>query len=432
MPSPPSSPPSSSSSSSPSSPPQPRQGPTNGVFRNGNWFCNCEPPRLATMRQVKKETSKHKDKKFYGCPINIGEGNRCNMFVLMEEAEQRQRESFKSNGRTEKRQTTIHESFTPRKLKREPGERVPEIETTTDLQTVDNEASTSNPALTSTLGGGGKGPYSGLGDIYGTSDTSSDEDEDEERINSPTPRITKNTTTLQSSTMAKTPTTSSKRKRSSGEEDLLDDLSASGAEELAAATDRSSKAAGTAGKRRDAFTTPSGMRMTDMDNGMPTPSDTKGKSVKKVLFAKDESTASSKRQCLGADELFGTNATIDSTASPSINPANMTSEVMDILKEERITFATRSAVRRTLQKYANQAMGYERGRDVSRKAMKELEERCAQLQAKNDSLQAENESLKTKNNNLEKGREEGRTGLMDLWDNLEKARDGAMELWNRV
>ncbi|KAF2963955.1 hypothetical protein GQX73_g9632 [Xylaria multiplex] len=436
MPSPPSSPPASPSSSSPSSSPQPRRGPTNGIFRNGNWLCNCEPPRLATLWQVKKEKSKYKGEKFYGCPIKKGEGNLCDMFVLMDEAGQRQREAFNSNGRSEKkRQTTIHESFTPRKSKQELGEQVPAAETS-DLQAVDNEASTSNPAPPSTTAESstlGKGPYSGVGHISDASDTSSSEDEDGGRINSPTPRIPKSTSTLQSSTMARTPTTQpigSKRKRPSEEEDLLDDLSASGEEELAAVTDRSSKAASTAGKRHDAPITPSVPRTTDMANGLPTPSDTKGKSVKRVLFAKDESTRNgAKRQCLDAGELFGTTATIDST---STSPAKMVSEVMDLLKEEKITPAARNAVRETLWTYAKQAKGYELGRDVSRKAIKELEERCAQLRAELDASRAENDGLRTKNENLEKGRKKGRDGLLDLWDNLEKTREGAMELWNKV
>ncbi|KAI0416098.1 hypothetical protein F5X98DRAFT_344711 [Xylaria grammica] len=433
-----SSPPSSTPSSSPSSSPQSHQGPANGVFRNGSWLCNCEPPRLATIRQVRKETSKHKDKKFYGCPTNEGEGNRCNMFVLMEEAKQRQWESFKSSGRSEKRQTTIPETLTPRKVKREPRKRTPVIEFV-DLETVGDEASTSksarastsNPAPpprsqlgppataeTSTLRGSGEGPLLEQGDIYDTSSSSSDEGE------GGTSNRTANSTTLQPSAMSKTHTTQPagpKRKRSD-QEDNYDEFSTSGEEEFMAVGDRYSKSASTLGKYRDPFITPSTVRTTDVEHGLPTPSQTKGKSVNKKLFESEgnrSDTADAKRQRLDPDKglqthLFGTDKTIDPTpssstsspapASPRVNPTHLTSEIMDLLKKEEITFATRCAVRSALRKYGDQAKGYERGRDVSRKAIKELEERCARLQARVD--------------NLENGRRECRIALMDLWSRV--------------
>ncbi|KAJ2988671.1 hypothetical protein NUW58_g3853 [Xylaria curta] len=366
------------------------------------------------------------------------------MFVLIEKAEQRQREYFKSNGRSEKRQTTIPESLTPRKVKRKLGKRAPAIDII-DLETVGDgattsesaTASTSNPAPpppsrpepstmaeTSTLKSSGKGSYSGLGNIY---DTTSDEGEDRWGGSN----RTANNTTLQPSAVAKTSFTQLvklERKHEAREEENYDEFSTSGEEELIAVGDRCSKTASTLGKHREPFITPSKVRTTDIENGLPTPSHTGRRSVKKLLFenesncSNNNNIANAKRQRLDPDkslgtQLFGQDKTINlalssstspelpaSPASPRTNPANLTSEIMDLLKEEDIPFATRSAVRKALQKYENQAKGYQCDGDGSRQAIKELEDHCEQLQARIDSL--------------ENGREECRAGLRDLWDRI--------------
>ncbi|KAJ3576973.1 hypothetical protein NPX13_g3532 [Xylaria arbuscula] len=123
--------------------------------------------------------------------------------------------------------------------------------------------------------------------------------------------------------------------------------------------------------------------------------------------------------------LFGTNATVPQKLSPpsasaSISPrspspapsssctqtdaTNLTNEVMALLKNEDIAPATLGAVRKTLEKYVNQAKGFERGRDASRKAVKEAGNRNAELQAKIDEL--------------ERGRQELKTAVMELWHNI--------------
>ncbi|KAI3343173.1 hypothetical protein F4824DRAFT_133571 [Ustulina deusta] len=433
MPSPPSSPQSSHSSNSP----QPvSDNPPSGLFRNGDWLCDCEPRLRATVRYIKKSTSKNKGKRFYGCPTGTGEGNRCNMFVLVEEAQRRERECLLSNGRSEKkRQTTLPESYTPRKLKQGAGKRLP-VNEIIDPEAVGDGPSTSNStpppppggpnkppetAETSNLKDSNQDPGSEPETVY---DTTSEEDEDEREIYRRTPsRATNNT--FQSSARARTPTTQatgSKMKRPFSDEDLLEDLSASGAEEMVAAMERSSRAAIRLGKKRELIT-PNMVRTTDMGNGIPTPSRTVGKTAKKLFPEGSERSHSGsphrKRQRLNETEggrLFGTDAIIAPTTSsppspspapataPGTDPAQLTSEVMGLLKDENITFATRHAVRKTLEKYVNLAKGYERGRDASRKAVKEAEARSARLQEKV--------------NDLELGRQETKTIIMDLWHQI--------------
>ncbi|KAI1756997.1 hypothetical protein F4782DRAFT_480774 [Xylaria castorea] len=400
----------------------------NGVFRNQRWLCNCDP-RLDAVVKVVTQNPKNHGKRFYSCP-RYGKGNHCDMFLFTEDAQTRELECLMSNGRSEKRQTTLLESMTPSKGKQrmEDATALAEVD---DPQVVDNVASTSKSATVSTsnlaplprssINTSSTTRSSTLKDSNestlprpeGFYDTTSDEDEDEEENRSPTSR-----------TVATTPAngpTGSKRKRSFEEEDLLDDLSSGGEEELVAVTESSSKTASTLSKQHNTFITPSATRTADMiQNGLPTPSLTKGKSVKKVLF-KDEvagesstngANTNAKRQRLEdsttptshASRLFGTDAIIGPSSSPSPplpSSTNLTSEVMGLLKNEDITPAVRSEVRRTLEKYVNQAKGYERGRDASRKAIKEVEDRTAVLRQKVD--------------DLERSRQELRTQLMEIW-----------------
>lgn len=349
------------------------------------------------------------------------------MFIFVEDAKKREREYLMSNGRSEKRQTTILESMSTRKEKQRSRDRTPPAEDA-DLQST--VAGPSKPLVeASTSRGGGEEPFVRP---EGFDDTTSDEDEDEEA-------------SARRRAMISTPTTTAgfKRKRPPTEDDCLSDLSSSGAEELITATDKSSKNASTLGKRRDAFVTPSAAHTTDMENGMVTPSLTMGRSVERRLFQKPETglpadATTAKRQRLDDDNgsaattshapesarLFGTDATISTTPpllpaassqpSPSpiqrnpmpqgASPGDLTKDVMDLLKNQDIAPLIRSEIRKVLEKHANLAKGFELGRDSSRKAVKDAEERAARLQETVDSL--------------EKSRQELRTQLMELWNRI--------------
>ncbi|KAI0863623.1 hypothetical protein F4860DRAFT_467263 [Xylaria cubensis] len=441
---------------SPSPPSTPKSPSFNGIYRNQRWLCNCDPRLDAVVKTVTQNPKNH-GRRFYSCP-NYGKGNYCDMFLFMDDAKARELECLMTNGRSEKRQTTLLESMTPSKGKRRLADASAAAEID-DSRVGDNVASTSRlprssigppstdhsstlkgssirPSLTtqsSTLKGSDEKSGSQLDEFY--NDTS-EEDEDEEGTSNYKSR-TKTDNNLQPSRVPTTPTAQragTKRKRPlEEEEDLLDDLSSGGEEELITITDSSSKAASTIGKQRNPnpFITPSVTRTTDaLQNGLPTPSLTRGASVKRVLF-KDElvgqsstsganTTQTHKRQQLDsaapishAARLFGTDAIIGTPPSPSppsssppssMSSTNLTSEVMNLLKNENITPAVRSEVRKTLDKYVNQAKGYERGRDASRKAVKEAEDRTAAMQQKID--------------DLERSRQELRTQLMTMWGKI--------------
>ncbi|KAK5635510.1 hypothetical protein RRF57_011222 [Xylaria bambusicola] len=270
------------------------------------------------------------------------------MFVLIDEAKRRQWECFKSSGRSEKRQTTILESFSPSKTKptRDKGALVMEV---IDLEALDNESKTSTSAAaltsnpvplvgnqsepsssveTSTLKENSENLYSELGDIYGATPI---EDKSEGELES----CTAINTTSQRSLTAKTaidkrPGSASKRK-AQGE-----DLSRQGS----------------------SLVTPPRVRSTDMTNGLPTPSCTNMSSVIRLLF-QDESgrtgATSTKRKRLGSNkaqetEIFGPNLSIppSAPASPNNSAANLSSEIMDLFRDVDMTTETREAVQKAL------------------------------------------------------------------------------------
>ncbi|KAI0555440.1 hypothetical protein F4679DRAFT_169156 [Xylaria curta] len=425
---------------SPSPPSTPKSPSFNGIFRNQRWLCNCDPRLDAVVKTVTQNPKNH-GRRFYSCP-NYGKGNYCDMFLFIDDARARELEYLMTNGRSEKRQTTLLESMTPSKGKRRSVDATALAEVD-DPQVGDNVASTSKSAMASTapLPRSSIGPPSSAqsSTLKGSGDMSplkefyedtSDEDKDEEETSNRKSRTTNNN--LQSSRVPTTPITrltGSKRKRPFEEEDLLDDLSSGGEEELVAITESSSKAAST-GKQRYPFITPSATRTADMmQNGLPTPSQTRGTSVKKVLFKDYVAGKSStngadmtpKRQQLEDDttpashaaRLFGTDAIIGeppspsppsssppSSSLPSSSSTNLTSEVMGLLKDENITPAVRSEVQKTLDRYVNQAKGYEQGRDASRKAFKEAEKRIAEMQQKNDQLERSRRELRTQLQNM--------------------------------
>ncbi|KAI8946077.1 hypothetical protein F4801DRAFT_91533 [Xylaria longipes] len=420
-------------SPSPPSTPQSPQNPKHGVFRNERWLCNCDPRLDAVVKTVSKNT-KNYGRRFYACP-KFGQGNYCDMFLFVDDAKPRNQKCLMSNGRSEKRQTTLHESMTPSKGKRR-SEDATTLAEVDDPQAVINGASTSKSETASTsnmapLPSSSDNPPSTLkgssrpDDFYDDTTSDEDADGDDEEAGNHTSHTTTNDN-LRSSAIAATPTTQltgSKRKRpSQEEEDFLDDLSSDVEKELVAVTEQSSRTISTLGKQRDAFITPSATRTTSMmQNGLPTPSLTKGNSVKKVLFKDDvaaescsiNATASPKRRRLQEDglptsdasRLFGTDATIG--PSPSPPPAlntDLASEIMGLLKDEDITPSVRKEVRKTLEKYVNQAKGYELGRDVSRKAVKEAEDRAAALQQRIDGL--------------ERARQDLRSQLMEIWQRV--------------
>ncbi|KAI1273378.1 hypothetical protein F5Y07DRAFT_256054 [Xylaria sp. FL0933] len=433
--------------SSPKSPPLPPHftpdDPRKGLFRNGEWYCkydiqvlivkeekkhldcqtdaitdplclgNCEPRKKAVIRPTKK--GENWGKRFWACPKGQEE-NRCKMFLWVDESERLRDEFRKKHGYIEKKQATLPEAYTPRKVRDQPGN-MPPAQENADQNAAGDDASTASSTSSES-----------------SSDTTSSEEEEEDEEPAPAPTPSRTTgRSLQSSAMSRTAgtgATSSKKKRpSQDDEDFLEDLSEGGVEELVAAEERSVKKLG---KQREmpmpmpATPTTTAPRTTDIEHGMPTPSLTIGRSsVKKLQYnipspqtgesSRAGGATSPKRQRLNdshtegeGSRLFGTDKTINPPSSPSPvgvgDPESLTKEVMDLLKEKDIDFATRNAVRHALKKHEKLAKGLECGRDASRKAAKEAEEQRARLQMRIDEL--------------EQARREVKTQLMDMWEHI--------------
>ncbi|KAI3328918.1 hypothetical protein HD806DRAFT_266157 [Xylariaceae sp. AK1471] len=426
----------SSPPSPPSSPSSPttRVRPSNGQFRNGSWYCNCPKPRKAYILRVTANT-KNYGRLFYTCPIDPeeGKGNSCRFFLLHDDAEKRQKKCFWSNNRSEMRQTTLHDSITPRKGKQAAvnGALTPALAAALTSTSALPPRSTTGPSTTaesSTLKGSSEGTPEQPVNIYDT--TSDEEEEEKEGIKSPTKSrtTTNNNNNLQAGTIAQTPTmpsTGSKRKQPADDvEDLFDNLSADTEDEWIAMTEKSSKTRSTHGRHDDTSLTPTAPRNTnaDMETGLATPL-TKGKSpVERILFPPGnpgESSCSAptpltkgkspverilfpprnpgesscgtsnaaKRQRLEtAATIPSSSSSSSSSTTPQVTPAEPTREVMVLLNDAKISDSLRNKVRRTLDKHAAQT--------------KELKRRNAELNARVEELEQGNKSTKTKLLNL--------------------------------
>ncbi|KAM0807158.1 hypothetical protein AB5N19_07497 [Seiridium cardinale] len=225
------------------------------------------------------------------------------------------------------------------------------------------------------------------------------ETDDEDELGRVTDSATKPvpTTASKSKQQSQTPSAGSKRKREmflldDDDDDLFGDMDSEEERQLAAITDSSSRPSRT----RDAFVTPAAPRSTDVAAGMPTPSLT-SKSVRRVLFAEPDvgEPSNNKRQRnndAGAYSPAGAPTTPSSSQeaggslSAPMTPGsgsgigNITEEVMDLLKGQNIDDQVIRRVKDTLQKYAAKAKGLEKGREVSRQAVKTQDAKIAHLQ----------------------------------------------------
>jgi hypothetical protein len=283
------------------------------------------------------------------------------------------------------KQTTLEKYRTPRKEKRKQQEANPVTELAVPMAVV-NGASTSAPlprstngpsatTETSTLRGRSEGALLPPVEIY---DTTSEEEE----IDSPTkPRITTHND-VRASKMAQaatTPSACSKGKRpADAEEENYSDFSSGAEEEVVALMER-----------------PVGK--TPCTLGIRTPPQTKGKlPTRRVLFSKTEMSGpstsnTSKRQCLGngstpcnsfsAALINLTTASLPSSTAREPH-AELTQEVMHLLKDTAVSDPVRQTVRNALEKHAAQT--------------KRLKARVAELQAQVENLEQTSQTIKAK------------------------------------
>ncbi|KAI0022243.1 hypothetical protein F4780DRAFT_777949 [Xylariomycetidae sp. FL0641] len=382
-----------------------------GLFRNGVWHCNCQPRLPAVLLTVKRDTP-NRGRTFFTCQNDRGKKNKCDFFLWSEDAHLRKEGAVLSNSRSEgaqtpsrarkpTKQTTLHESITPRSEKRHWQERTP----ITAMADVDAAKSTANTSRTSTMRASeGSARPSGLNeeDI-----STEEEDEGDEaarpaaaaaaaKINQPTAL----------STAAVSAGLNSKRKRPADDE--FSDLSSGEEEQLAAMADSSQSASGSQDKHRDALhlSTPatSGGRSTaaasaSNNDGLPTP--LTEKPTRRVLFAEQQQqqpegeakTPTAKRQRTegGYASLPPTTSAqrVPPTPASGADPATLTQDVMGLLRGQKLDEGVLGDVRRVLDRHAARAKGLEKGRDASRDAVRKADERIAQLQRRVADLENE-------------------------------------------
>ncbi|KAF7531167.1 hypothetical protein G7054_g9132 [Neopestalotiopsis clavispora] len=415
----------------------PTKKPDNGYFTKGQWHCNCQPRLPAVQFQVRRE-SKNKGRWFYTCPVDrtkgkTGEPQKCDFFLWAEDARLREEGAVLNNSTTEPddggndAEGDKKSLRTPRKLvqttlsarvePREEGKRhwthrteitpIDELERTVGgSQSSQTEARSAGETARSSSTMRATGSTSSSKTAANTQRLGRDDGEDE---------LTQNGGTASKAAAAaqaqQTPSAGTKRKRDVGDlghnddgdmDDLFGDTDSDEERQLAAIAESSSHP----GRTRDAFATPAAQRSIDGVASLPTPSLT-GKSVRRVLFAEPEDGESSnanKRQrnddtgtytSVGADPRTpsssqeGGSPSSSQRATPGSGSGigDVTQEIMDLLKGQKVDEATSRKVRGALQRYAAKAKGLERGRDASRQALKNQEMKVAKLQERITNLE---------------------------------------------
>ncbi|CAJ2501741.1 Uu.00g045940.m01.CDS01 [Anthostomella pinea] len=366
-----------SSQSASSAASTPTKIPTNGLFQNGVWKCNCQPRLPAVQFTVKKDTV-NRGRTFYTCQQDRNKGNQCDLFLWTEDARLREEGAVLSNSRNEvgtlsrkpMKQSTLHEAISPRKDKRSWKERTP----ITPFGELESGPAAAPPGTRSTIQSSATMRASDPSAQEDDETSSDDEQADISHI-----------TNIQPSATQKAEAVGSKRKRPD-EEDEYSDFSSGAEEELASIANSSSQHPGSQCKHRDALATPSAVRSVGMQDGMPTP--LTEKPVRRVLFADPEVSSNPKRQRTEAGFTHPSSSPASTPSSsqqqepgtPGMDSANLPTEIMGLLKDQNIEVSVLRAVRSSLEKHAATAKGLQRGRDASREAVKKAEGRIAQLQ----------------------------------------------------
>ncbi|KAJ3948046.1 uncharacterized protein N0V96_002288 [Colletotrichum fioriniae] len=404
---------------SPSPPPSQKKR-LDGLFLEGNWYCNCQPRNTAKFLQVSKNTA-NRGRWFYTCEKRRG---GCNFFLWAEDAENRAEgatmtlppmpQDGAAAAATTPRRTTTGQTqggFTPSTastikpaasagalahsstamteppssptaqrsaakqkfmdtyFKNRPVQ-VPEEEEPNDLMVTDEEAELTTPAQRKRK--------------RVLFDFDSDDDNGEEA--------------------------QGQGQGGAGTDDygLDDDVSSDEERAMTEAMERSAKKLRTVGGGGGAPSTPAAQR-TVHDGALPTP-----QTVSRTLFP------GAKRRKVGEDvvgEISPGNASFSTSTSsatlgrstaaggtgapPSSSPPTSTpqeeqldptEEVMDLLRQGQkgvgVDDATARDVRAVLGRFAMKAKGLARGRDTVRTALKAKDEKIAELQERVASLEA--------------------------------------------
>jgi hypothetical protein len=373
-----------------------------GRYSDGHWWCklnilsiiifgsisnaaagNCEPRQKATLREVKK-TGPNIGKLFWKC-------DDCNFFLWRDEAKVRESGFKVSRG--------VDESAKP-----EPPPMTQQSLVSYGYQVTPGRHQSDDNSADSTQSG------------------------EESEPDTPMPKSVRDRT--QASGPSKLPSPpaaametpsrgSSKRRRDAFEEDE-DEFSDIGSDEerqMAVIADKSAEKA--AAQRR--YNTPSTSRSADVISGLPTPS------VSRTLFPASDSKRQKQVSFNDTPSRYTdtmSSATLSADTTPSKTPSkpqdipsssppetgfDVTDEVMDLLRGQKIDPKVLSSVQSTLATAARRTKGIVLGRDSARATLKAKDEKIATLQERIAALENRERMHRSQMTNI-------KAGLMKMYD----------------
>ncbi|KAF7564085.1 hypothetical protein G7046_g17 [Stylonectria norvegica] len=304
-----------------------------GLWKDGEWWCNCEPRKKATLRETKK-SGRNAGKLFWTCNVypfcdfflwrDLAKARETGLAPRPEEDAEAARPAF-----TQKPLTAFGYQITP-------GRRGSDVnaDAAPDLTDSDEELDASQPEPATAIDTAMETPCAG----------------------------------------------SSKRKRDAFEDDEFSDLSSDEERQLVAIADKSAEKA----TAKRVLFTPSTTRTHDIVNGLATPSvartlfpGSEAKRQKQVSFSDAPSAATPSSHTISP----GLSIT---PLAPSSSPADTTydvaSEVLALLRGQKVDSAVLKSVEAVLATAARRTEGLERGRDAVRMSLKARDEKIAALQ----------------------------------------------------
>ncbi|KAK0735015.1 hypothetical protein B0T26DRAFT_690530 [Lasiosphaeria miniovina] len=372
-----------------------------GIFQNGGWFCNCDPRLLASRFQTKK-AGKNRGRWFFTCQRGPSE-EQCDFFLWEDAAHERESESlFVGDGgsglgaMSQNNGAIIYKSRddTQAELVGTIGRDPPPLPVLTlrPIQSRQNLFTT------------------GFSRILQSVDATGASDADQKAVATGW----RPTTTLPVQASPIAANSASKRKRSLFGDEVGDigirrkdfeDFDSEDEQQLVERSDQSSR-----GQQRSQIATSTRQRQPYEFGEVSTPTPQrapftapKSESTKLVrvsdvaaVRATPSSTPLSQRR--GA--LEGSHGDLEQADDEDYQ---ITAQVLDLLKDEPVTEATRGKLRGHLNNYALQMRGMERGRDMTRAAIKARDAKVGELQARVNELENECRTKREKIRSLSSG-----------------------------
>lgn len=189
---------------------------------------------------------------------------------------------------------------------------------------------------------------------------------------------------------------STKRKQDDLDDDFFDELSPEEVKKLETIMDKKTTYRSD-NVSRDPYRTPETTRTVDMTGGFPTPSvtrtlfpDAAAKRQKTVSFEQSSASCTmSPASTPGAKHIHA-----QPTSSPSEDEWDVTQKVMDLLKHHNLESSVLASVQDVLETSVRKTAGIIKGRATARVALKQRDEKIAQLQNRVAALENKEKMLK--------------------------------------